>query len=36
MIAKPIHIDHYGAIAWNEDIDICPDSIYLQLKGITF
>ncbi|MCP9757435.1 DUF2442 domain-containing protein [Lacihabitans sp. CCS-44] len=24
------------AIAWNEDIDLCPDSLYLQLKGITF
>ncbi|MCL2329451.1 MAG: DUF2442 domain-containing protein [Bacteroidetes bacterium] len=31
-----VHIDSYGAIAWNDDIDICPDSIYLQLKGLTF
>ena len=31
-----VHIDDYGAIAWNEKIDICPDSIYLQLKGLTF
>jgi hypothetical protein len=31
-----VHIDEYGAIAWNEDIDICPDNVYLQLKGITF
>ena len=31
-----VHIDEYGAIVWNENIDICPDSVYLQLKGITF
>jgi hypothetical protein len=31
-----VHIDNYGAITWSEEIDICPDSIYLQLKGITF
>ena len=31
-----VHIDDYGAIAWNDDIDICPDSVYLQLKGQTF
>ena len=31
-----VHIADYGAIAWNDDIDICPDSAYLQLKGLTF
>ena len=31
-----VHIDDFGAIAWNEDIDICPDNVYLHLKGITF
>ncbi|MCL2103644.1 MAG: DUF2442 domain-containing protein [Kiritimatiellaeota bacterium] len=30
------HINDYGAIAWNEDIDICPDGVYLRLKGLTF
>lgn len=35
LFAK-VHIDDYGAIAWNDDIDICPDSVYLQLKGLTF
>jgi hypothetical protein len=24
------------AIAWNCDIELCPDSLYLKLKGITF
>jgi hypothetical protein len=23
-------------IAWNEDLDVCPDSLYLKLKGISF
>ena len=31
-----VHIDRYGAIAWNDDIDICPDNVYLQLRGLTF
>ncbi len=33
---QQVYIDDYGAIAWNDDIDICPDSVYLQLKGLTF
>lgn len=24
------------AIVWNNDIDLCPDSLYLKLKGLTF
>jgi len=31
-----VHIDDYGAIVWNEEIDICPDNVYLQLAGLTF
>lgn len=28
------HIDmESGAIAWAEQVDICPDSLYLQLSG---
>ena len=30
---KKVHIDNYGAIAWSENIDICPDNVYLKLKG---
>ncbi|GHT23942.1 hypothetical protein AGMMS4957_16210 [Bacteroidia bacterium] len=33
---RQVHIDSFGAVAWNDAIDICPDSLYLQLKGITF
>jgi hypothetical protein len=31
-----VHISDYGAIAWNEDIDICSDSVYLKLRGLTY
>ena len=31
-----VYIDDYGAIAWNDRMDICPDSVYLKLKGLTF
>ncbi len=24
------------AIAWNDDIELCPDSLYLKIKGMTF
>jgi len=24
------------AIAWNETLELCPDSLYLKLKGMTF
>ena len=30
------HIDESGAIAWNDDIDICPDSVWLKLANLTF
>ena len=31
-----VHIGECGAIEWNENIDICPDNVYLQLRGLTF
>lgn len=32
-----VYIDNLShAIAWNDDIDLCPDSLYLKLKGLTF
>lgn len=32
---EKIRIGRHGAISWNEDIDICPDSIYMQITGKT-
>ena len=32
-----VHIgEESGALEWNEEIDICPDSIFLELKQKTF
>ncbi len=28
-----VHIHESGAIAWSEDIDLCPDALYLQITG---
>lgn len=25
-----------GAIAWDETIELCPDNMYLKIKGLTF
>ena len=34
---EKVYIDKISnAIAWNEDIDICPDSLYLKLQGLNF
>jgi hypothetical protein len=34
---KKVYLDNESnAVAWNEDLDICPDSLYLKLLGITF
>ena len=30
---EAVHLTPYGSIAWNEDIELCPDSIYLELTG---
>jgi hypothetical protein len=33
---QTVHIDkETDAIAWNEDIDLCPDSMFLKIKGLT-
>lgn len=28
-----VRIDQYGAIAWNDDIDMCRYALYLELTG---
>lgn len=25
-----------NAIAWNEELDLCPDNLYLEIKGVSF
>ena len=32
-----VHIDpETNALVWNEMLDVCPDNLYLQIKGLTF
>ena len=30
---QKVHIGSSGEIAWNEEIDICPDTLYLRVTG---
>jgi hypothetical protein len=30
-----VHLGPSGEIAWNEEVEICPDSMYLKLTGKT-
>lgn len=30
---KTVHIGRFGQIAWSEDIEICPDAAYQEIKG---
>jgi hypothetical protein len=30
---RTVHIGEYGQIAWNEEIEICPDAAYLEIAG---
>jgi len=33
---EQVHVAESGAIAWDENIDICPDNVYLKIKGLAF
>jgi hypothetical protein len=30
---RSVHIGPSGELAWSEDIDLCPDAIYLKITG---
>lgn len=32
---KGVYVDPGRAIAWSEEIDICPDAVYMEVKGLT-
>ena len=34
-VFETVHVDASGAIVWNEQLDLCPDSLYLRLTGKT-
>ncbi len=35
QVFEKVHIGASGAIAWNDDIELCPDALYLQITGKT-
>jgi len=30
-----VRLDSRGAVAWNDEVDLCPDALYLRLTGKT-
>ena len=30
---EAVHITEYDAVAWDEDLELCPNALYLQLTG---
>lgn len=30
-----VHLTEAGAVAWGEDLDLCPDALYMQLTGLS-
>ena len=28
-----VHVAPHGAVAWNEEIELCPDALYIELTG---
>ena len=34
-IFRAVHVGAYGELAWDDEIDLCPDSLYLKLTGKT-
>lgn len=32
---ETVHLSDAGAIAWGDDIELCPDALYMQLTGKT-
>ena len=33
---EDVHIAKHRAIAWDADLELCPDALYLELTGKTF
>ena len=34
-VFEKVHISANGAITWSDQIDMCPDALYLQISGKT-
>ena len=35
-VFETVHIGRFGQIAWSEEIEICPDAAYQEIKGNDF
>ena len=33
---EQVHIAPHRAIAWNDDLELCPDALYLEITGKSF
>ncbi|MBI4468571.1 MAG: DUF2442 domain-containing protein [Acidobacteria bacterium] len=34
-VFESVHVDASGAIAWNQELELCPDALYMRLTGKT-
>ena len=34
-VFEQVHLTEYGAIAWSDELDLCPNAVYFQLTGKT-
>ncbi len=32
---EKVHVTEHRSIAWDDQIELCPDALYLQLTGMT-
>ena len=32
---ETVHVASHGAVAWGQDIELCPDALYMRLTGAT-
>ena len=30
---EAVHVSNHGSIAWTDDLELCPDALYMQLTG---
>ena len=35
LTSEKVHITEHRSIAWDDEIELCPDALYLQLTGLS-
>ncbi len=33
---EQVHVGEYGQVSWSDDLDMCPDALYLEITGVDF